>query len=307
MIITHENYPPLLRQIYAPPRKLYYKGDVNLLEKTCIAIVGTRKPTQYGEYMTEKIIEDLKVLDVAIVSGLAKGIDTIAHESALKNNIPTIAVLGSGLENIYPKQNQGLADKIAKNGLLISEYGPTVEPKDFHFPQRNRIISGLSVATIMIEAPEKSGALITARFALEQGREIFAVPGDADRENSIGALRLLQNGGAYPVSSGFDIIEVLKKQPHLFGIEKTEQKNQKIQKNKSSDNSDDIYNLTTQEKEIFSAIPHSRPISLDQILDKGKMSAENYSAQNILGALSILEIKGLIFSEDGKYMRKLLR
>lgn len=303
MQITNESYPALLRQIYAPPRKLYYKGDVNLLEKTCIAVVGTRKPTQYGEYMTEKIIEDLKVLDIAIVSGLAKGIDTIAHESALKNNIPTIAVLGSGLENIYPKQNQGLADEIGEKGLLISEYGPTAEPKDFHFPQRNRIISGLSVATIMIEAPEKSGALITARFALEHGREIFAVPGDADRENSLGALRLLQNGGAYPISSGLDVIEILKKQPHLFGIEKT---NQKVQTNNNK-TLDDIYNLTTKEKEIFSAIPHSRPISLDQILDKGKMVAENYSAQNILGVLSILEIKGLIFSEDGKYMRKLLR
>ena len=166
--------------------------------------------------MTQKIIEELAVLDIAIVSGMAIGIDTIAHKTALKLNIPTIAVLGSGLNNIYPKANLKLAQKIAQNGLILSEYEPDAPPLNYNFPQRNRLISGLSVATIVVEAPEKSGALITARFALNQGREIFVVPGDADRVNSKGITKLMQKGAAYPVTCGQDIIESLKIQPHLY-------------------------------------------------------------------------------------------
>jgi len=276
--------PKQLQEVYDPPNGLYYKGKTDCLEKTCISIVGTRKYTDYGEFMTQNIVEELAVLDIAIVSGLAKGIDTIAHESALKNNIPTIAVLGSGLENIYPKENERLAQEITRNGLLLSEYEPRAEPLKYNFPQRNRIISGLSVATIVIEAPEKSGALITARFALEQGREIFVVPGDVDRDNSKGILNLLQRGGAYPITSGQDVIEALKIQPHLFPPEKPQEL---------------IYKFTPDEQKTIENMQKRRPITLEELARKSPQPTEK-----ILATLSILEIKGLITTKDGKYLRK---
>ena len=211
-----KEYPQLLKQIYNYPQKLFYRGDLKVLEKPSIAIVGTRRPTEYGEYMAEKIVKELSILDVNIVSGLAKGIDTIAHETALECGLSTVAILGSGIENIYPPANIELAKAIEENGLVMSEFEGDIEPASFHFPMRNRIISGLSLATIVIEAPEKSGALITAKYALDQGREIFVIPGDIEREQSLGALRLLQRGAAYPIASGHEVLEILKTQPYLF-------------------------------------------------------------------------------------------
>lgn len=275
--------PARLKEIYNPPKQLFYKGNKNCLQKTCISIVGTRKYTEYGEFMTKKLVEELAVLDITIVSGLAIGIDTIAHESAIKHDLPTVAVLGSGLDNIYPIVNQKLAHEITQSGLLLSEYEPHKGPINFHFPQRNRIISGLSVATIIIEAPEKSGALITARFALEQGREIFVVPGDADRTNSKGIINLLQRGAAYPITSGQDIIEILKIQPHLFPKETAEP----------------TYKFTEEEATIINNMQKRRPSSLEEIAKKSALQTEK-----ILATLSILEIKGLISTKDGKYLRK---
>jgi len=285
------DYPALLKELYESPQKLYYKGDLNVLQKTCIAIVGTRKYTDYGEFMTNKIIEELAVLDIAIVSGLAKGIDAIAHNAALKNNIPTIAVLGNGLKNIYPTANLRLAQKIIQNGLLLSEYEPETPPLKYNFPQRNRIVSGLSIATIVIEAPEKSGALITARLALEQGREIFVVPGDADRKNSKGVIQLIQNSGAYPITSGEDVIEVLKIQPHLFS--------QPPSPPTKAKNPLTLYKLTTEETQILNSMQTRRPAELEQIAQKSALATEK-----ILSTLSILEIKGLVSTKDGKYLRK---
>lgn len=301
LTINDNSYPFLLKEIYNPPQKLYYKGNLNILEKTCISIVGTRRYSDYGEFMTEKIIEELAILDIAIVSGLAKGIDTIAHKTALKNNIPTIAVLGSGIENIYPKQNISLAKIIEQKGLLFSEYEPYGEPLNFHFPERNRIISGLCIATIVIEAPEKSGALITAKLALEQGREIFAVPADADRETSKGIIRLLQQGAAYPVSSGQDIIEVLKKQPHLFEMKKRKILNNPAKISGCNINKPPKLNLTQDESAVYESLTR-RPQPLDQLLIKTQLRP-----QNLLSAISFLEIKNLILIKDGKYARKLLK
>lgn len=283
-MIKKLSLPKRLQEVYNPPNSLYYKGNKNCLKKTCISVVGTRKYTEYGEFMTQKLIEELSVLDIAIVSGMAIGIDTIAHETALKFNIPTIAVLGSGLDNIYPKANLKLAEKITQNGLLLSEYEPETPPLNYNFPQRNRLISGLSVATIVIEAPEKSGALITARRALEQGREIFVVPGDADRINSKGITQLIQKGAAYPVTCGQDIIESLKIQPHLFPEKKDKQP---------------AYNFTPDEAHIINNMIPRRPITLEELTKKSSLQIEK-----ILATLSILEIKGLVSTKDGKYLRK---
>src|SRR3989338_2643499 len=167
--ISDKRYPALLKQIFSPPAVLFCKGNLELLSSPCISIVGTRRSSDYGEFMTRKIINELSATSLTIVSGLAKGIDTIAHDAAMKNNMPTIAVLGSGMHNIYPQQNKGLAEQIKGKGLIITEYEDEETPQKCNFPKRNRIISGLSIATLVIEAPEKSGALITAKLALEQG------------------------------------------------------------------------------------------------------------------------------------------
>ena len=290
--------PALLKQTYKPPEKLYYRGDLDALEKTCLSIVGTRKVSDYGEEMTRQIIDDLAILDVTIVSGLAKGVDTIAHQSALENGLSTIAVLGSGLENIYPPQNIALAREIEQSGgLLLSEYPGDKAPMTHHFPQRNRIISGLSIATIVIEAPEKSGALITARYALEQGREIFVVPGDIDREGSLGPLRLLQNGGAYPISSGRDIISLLEKQPHLFNPKPMQQGIVEPWINGSAPGIP--YKLCQQEEEVLLSLSKHRGLGLEKIQEKSELPLSV-----ILSILSVLEIQGLIKKEKSKYKRR---
>ncbi len=295
---NHNSYPYLLKQIHSAPQKLYYKGNIKLLKKTCLSIVGTRKYSQYGAFTTNKIVKELSVLDIAIVSGLAKGIDTIAHKAAIENSLPTIAVLGSGIDNIYPKENSSLAEKLIKKNLILSEYPEKEEPKKTNFPQRNRIVSGLSVATIVIEAPKKSGALITAQLALEQGREIFVVPGDIDRRNSTGILHLLQKGSAYPISSGEDVIEILKIQPYLFDYNncKRDKPPKHLTKKQKTDK---IYNFTAEESAILKSMPLHRKISLDKIKKKTALETST-----ILSTLSILEIKNLICTKDGKYLRR---
>lgn len=294
--IEDEIYPKLLKEVYNPPEELFYKGKIELLKKTCIAIVGTRRNTNYGEFITEKIVAELSVLDIAIVSGLAKGIDTIAHKAALQNDLPTISILGSGINNVYPKCNQNLAGEIQEKGLIISEYEDQTAPIDFQFPARNRIISGLSVAVIVIEAPEKSGSLITAKLALDQNREIFTIPGDIDRETSIGPLKLIQNCGAYPVSSGKEIIEILQKQPSLF---KTKNHKKVICKPKIAFPKV-ILNLTSDQQKIISSLSKNRLQSLEKIQEKTSLPPSN-----ILCNLSILEIQGLIKSANYGYLKNI--
>ncbi|MDA1060665.1 MAG: DNA-processing protein DprA [bacterium] len=287
-----DEIPILLREINNPPEKLYYEGNFDILEKPCIAIVGTRKYSDYGEMATKQIVKELSVLDIAIVSGLAKGIDTIAHKAAIENQLPTIAFLGSGLDEIYPKENYELAKQICKDGLIVSEYPSKTQPKSMHFPQRNRLVSGISLATVVIEAPEKSGALITAYLAIDQGREVYVVPGDIDRINSKGIIKLLQKGAAYAIGSGKDIVANLMQQPHLF---KKKEKSQ----DKSPENFPEIgYRLTEEEKKIFRFLPRYRLVTVDKIAE-----GLNRSTTSILTDLSILEIYGLVKTENGKYRR----
>ncbi|MDD3488252.1 MAG: DNA-processing protein DprA [Candidatus Pacebacteria bacterium] len=209
-----KEFPLLLKEIPQAPFGFYIKGKIP--EKMpLIAVVGTRKISSYGKIVTEKIVQELIKYNFVIVSGLAYGIDTIAHQSALKNQGKTVAILGSGINNIFPLTNQKLAEQITKNGALISEYSLNTYPLKPYFPWRNRIISGLCLATIIIEAPERSGALITARFALEQNREVFAIPGSILNENSVGSHNLIKQG-AKLVSQIEDILEELKFTYSLF-------------------------------------------------------------------------------------------
>ena len=207
--IENKMYPEQLRNIYNPPIKLYALGNVTILNQKGIAVVGSRKATEYGKKVALKISKELSEKGFHIISGLAKGIDSYAHIGNITSGSSsrTIAVLGSGIDNIYPKENRNLAIKIINTGgCIISEYpiGSEIQPKNF--PERNRIISGLSKGVIIVEATEKSGALITADFALEQGRDVFAVPGNIFSDNSFGVNELIKQG-AKLVTCLQDILE----------------------------------------------------------------------------------------------------
>lgn len=212
LTLEDDDYPKLLREIYGAPYVLYYKGRLDFqADEFSLAVVGTRKFTSYGKQITSDIVQELAAQGLTIISGLALGIDALAHEATLKAEGRTIAVLGSGLDrdNIYPAFNRYLFDKIIyAGGLAVSEYPIGTTPTKFTFPQRNRIISGLSLGTLVIEAPETSGALLTAKHALEQNREIFATPGPIYATNSIGPNNLIKMG-AKLVTEAVDVIEAL--------------------------------------------------------------------------------------------------
>jgi len=208
--ISDSDYPKLLKEIYAPPALLYLRGKILPQDELSLGIVGPRKISSYGKQITPLIAAEVCRKGLTIVSGLAKGVDTIAHQTALKNSQRTIAVLGSGIDSksIYPRSNLRLAEEIIQNGAVISEYPPGAKPLAQNFPQRNRIVSGLCLGVIVIEAGEKSGALITAKNALEQNREVFAVPGSILSSDSIGTNNLIKLG-AKLVSQSKDIFEEL--------------------------------------------------------------------------------------------------
>lgn len=204
-----QDYPPLLKEIYQPPWALYAMGDISLLRKEPkLAVVGSRQATQYGNKAIRMLFPPLIDRGVVIVSGLAKGIDTLAHECALNLNGKTIAVIAGGLYHIYPKENKGLALEMMKNHLVLSEYPPDTKPERWHFPIRNRIISGLSSGTLIIEAKQKSGSLITANYAVNEGRDVFALPGSIFNPYSNGTNDLIQQGAKLVMSAG-DILDEL--------------------------------------------------------------------------------------------------
>ncbi|WML27491.1 DNA-processing protein DprA [Neobacillus sp. OS1-33] len=208
--IIDKEYPPLLKEIYQPPWALFIKGDLSLLETVPkLAVVGSRQATQYGKNAIRSIFPGLVDKGVLIVSGLARGIDALAHEYAIKNGGRTIAVIAGGFYHIYPKENMSLALEMMKNQLVLSEYPPDTKPLRWHFPSRNRIISGLSQGTLIIEAKRKSGSLITANFAVNEGREVFSLPGNIFNPYSIGTNELIQQG-AKLVTSAEDILEEIR-------------------------------------------------------------------------------------------------
>lgn len=204
--ILDDLYPQKLKNIYQAPLVLFYQGNLNLLNDKIVAVIGSRDYTSYGEKVTKKFVLELVKYKYHIISGLAYGIDTIAHLSCIANNGKTIAVLGSGLKHIYPKEHLHIAKEISKNHLLISEYHPYCKPKKTHFPFRNRIVSGLSDGVLVIEAKERSGTLITCDYALEQGKDIFVIPNDIFTLNSVGTNNLIKQG-AYLVTDINDILD----------------------------------------------------------------------------------------------------
>ncbi len=206
------NYPALLKEIPNPPKEIFYLGDFfekSLVERPKIAIVGTRKATAYGRAIAKEMAQEFAKKGIVVVSGLAMGIDTAAHEGALLGGGKTIAVLACGLDSVYPRQNENLAKRIIETGgAIISEYPAGTEAFKNHFLERNRIVSGLSVATVVVEAPNESGALVTARLAAEQGREVFIAPGPMNNSNYFGSHKLVRDG-AILISTIEDIFEDL--------------------------------------------------------------------------------------------------
>jgi len=207
-VITYldQNYPILMKETVQPPWVMYGRGDISLLHNPSIAMVGTRMPTVYGRKVGEKLAEQLCSAGLTIVSGLARGIDSVCHEAVLRAKGKTIAVFGTGIDNIYPPENTSLAERIAETGLLLSEYPPGTRARQGLFPERNRIIAGLTLGTLVVEADIRSGSLITADAALEAGRDVFAVPGPITSPKSRGAHNLIRQG-AKLVTCVADVLE----------------------------------------------------------------------------------------------------
>jgi len=272
--IFDENYPKLLSQIYDPPVVIYYKGDLISGDKA-IGIVGTRKITGYGKAVTEEFTRYLAGAGLTIVSGLARGVDTQAHKSAIETEGKTIAVLGGGLNKIFPPENIGLAQKISDGfGAVISEFPPDYPSVPGNFPARNRIISGLSLAVLVTEAAEDSGSLITARYALEQGRDVFAIPGPITSTLSKGPIDLIKDG-ARAVYSPQDILDEL-------GINKSQSSKTKVQSE-----------LSEEERQVIEILENETR-HIDEI---GRML--NFSSAQISAILLKMEIAGLIRSLGG--------
>lgn len=206
--IFDKAYPERLKNIYAPPITLFAKGNINLLSKMSIAIVGCREASKYGEIVAKQISKELSQNGIVVVSGMARGIDTFSHIGTFSQSGETIAVLGCGVDIVYPRENSGVYAEILKNGLVISEYIVGTKPESSYFPQRNRIISGLSSGVVVVEAKKQSGTLITTDFALEQGREIYVVPGNINSSNSEGTNDLIKQG-AKLITCTEDILEDL--------------------------------------------------------------------------------------------------
>ncbi len=280
--LNDDNYPKMLREISNPPVVLYYKGNLEAcnLEKT-IAIVGSRRSSFHAKEAIEKILSELEGTDLCIISGLAAGIDTAAHRSALKHHLKTIGVIASGFDYTYPAANKDLYREIENGGgAVVSEYFPTFEPLKFRFPQRNRIVSGLSYGTLVAEASLKSGALITANLTLEQGRELMCIPGLISNPNTAGVYKLLKNGAAL-VTCADDILETLNwevKQPRQIKM--------------------DLTSLTAEENKIVDALLVEEK-GFDEL-----SSITKINTNNLLINLTTLELKGIIKQVSGDRYRK---
>ncbi len=294
-------YPTSLRAIFDPPLVLFVKGELLPQDYFSIAIVGTRLSTFYGRTMAEKLSNQLVQRGFTIVSGGARGIDSFAHQSALIHKGRTIAVLGCGLDITYPAENKKLFEEIRQNGALISEFPMATIPDRKNFPMRNRLISGLSLGVVVIEAPQRSGALITVSHALEQGREVFSVPGKADSFTSKGTHQLLKEG-AKLVESADDIIEELEpilqdkiKELRASHIEKNE-----IPVCRQAGKENFLTpKLTEEERKIYNLLS-SEPIHLDGLLEQSQLLVSKASS-----ILTILELKGLVKQLPGKtFVRK---
>ena len=305
-------YPDRLRSIDDPPVVLYYKGTLPNLNVPAVAVVGTRKASAYGLTQARRMGYGLARCGCAVISGGARGIDTEALKGALTGGGPAVAVLGSGVDVIYPKENKSLFQDVAQNGCLLSEYPPGTEPYAGHFPVRNRLLSALSLGVLVVEAPEKSGALITANRALDQGRDVFVLPANVDVESCSGNLHLLRDGGI-PVRDAWDVVQeyvaqypdILSRQdvsdrksgdptPDLPDVtvpanEPERKKGIDKPKNKAYIDLNEIMDTLSADEQRLTKLLTGGPLHIDEIVDRSRMGAGQ-----ALASLTLLEVKGIV-------------
>jgi DNA processing protein len=284
LTVDDPGYPSYLREIFDPPFVLYGAGRPDVLKEPAVAVVGARRPTPYGKAMAERLARDLAGIGLVVVSGLARGIDSCAHWGALESG-RTVGVLGSGLDDIYPPENKGLFRKIAEEGAVVTEFPPGMPPLSFHFPLRNRILSGLSLATVVVEATRQSGSLITARLSLEQNREVMAVPGSLTSDLSRGTNWLIKSG-AKLVETWEDVVEELPSPVReTFLSRRAEEKRMPA--------------LSPEEKRVFDRLSVDTPVHIDDLVE-----AADASVSEMLGLLLNLELKGLVRQTPGKLFQR---
>ncbi len=290
-----EDFPQSLRNIKNPPRELYVEGNIECFNLPCVTVVGSRNMSEYGKKMTKKIVKELVEAGVCIVSGLAVGIDTVAHEECLKNGGKTIAVLGSGLNKVFPPENKELFNRIINSGgCVVSEHFPDEEARKIYFPARNRIVSGLSLATVVIEATYRSGTSITARFTFEQGKKVFCIPNCVFGKNSSGTINLIKNG-ATMVTDGREILYslgIINQLKNYAEIVEQQKMNKAAMFEKEQ-----LERLDGETIKIYNYIKENGIANVDVMCNELNMSIQNLNMH-----ITILELRGLIMPKtSGNY------
>jgi DNA processing protein len=286
-------YPQSLLQIYDPPVLLYVRGDPQILNHPCISIVGTRRPTLYGTQMAERLGRDLAARGLVILSGMARGIDAIGHRGALAANGLAIGILGTGIDVCYPKENKKLFEKVLESGAILSEFPTRTHPAPENFPVRNRIVAGMPLGVVVVEGAEHSGSLITARLAMEFGREVFGVPGNVTQAVSFAPNQLIKQG-AKLVTGAEDVIEELPT-PVRAALVKAEQP-QAEQRNLLATAA-----LNDSEKAIFLLLNVDNPTPIDEIVERSGLHSSE-----VLATLFTLEMKSLVRQWPGKQFSKVM-
>jgi DNA processing protein len=290
---TEPEYPRTLLEIYDPPVLLYVRGDVSVLNHPCISIVGTRRPTLYGTQMAERLGREIAARGVVVASGMARGIDAIAHQGTMAVNGRAIGVLGTGVDVCYPKENKKLYEKVLERGALISEFPLGTHPAPENFPVRNRIVAGLPLGVVVVEGAQYSGSLITARLAMEFGREVFAVPGNVTQPVSFAPNQLIKQG-AKLVTNGDDVIEELPTpiRAALVQAEQPEAQQRNLLVAAS---------LNSSEKKIYDLLSAEESKHIDDIVE-----GSGLNSSEVLATLFDLEMKGVVRQLPGKQFSKVL-
>jgi DNA processing protein len=306
LVLDDGVYPSLLREIYDPPITLYVKGAwFECLEQPCIAIVGSRKCSTYGQNAASMLARDLAQRGVTIVSGFARGIDAAAHRGAIEGHGRTVAVIGTGIDEVYPRDHKKFADEVLEaGGAIVTQFPLTTPPVSENFPYRNRIISGLSLGVVVVEAAENSGSLITARLAIEQNREVFAVPGNITSRNSFGTNYLIKGAGAKLIQQWQDVATELPPQiaARILPPPLTDKQGEKKKEKSLADQLSLVpQGLTGFEQSVFKLLSADNPAHIDALVNQSRLTIPDLTA-----ALLTLEMRDLVRALPGKcFVRKM--
>lgn len=292
--LTDSRYPPKLREIYDPPAVLFTRGRVDLLQSVMLGVVGTRRPSQYGVAATERLVSDLAKAQLTIVSGMARGIDTAAHKAALAAGGDTVAVFGCGVDLVYPAENRRLASTLAEQGLVLSEYAMGTPPYPQNFPVRNRIVSGMSAGVLVVEGAQYSGSAITARLAMDQQRDVFAVPGNITSRMSWGPNLLIKQGAKLVQEWNDVVVELSAEDRHRLVIAGQRQLGLDPGPDPQKPGSERPQAAVA--RELLSKLRVDAPMHLDSIVE----SFSQFSSSELIAALFELELEGLVKQLPGK-------